>query len=583
MFSKVFARGAGKAAGTDYLMSEKDAQGKVRNIPAEVMRGDPKITKQIISRLNFAQNYKSGVLSFTETVDEIGRGKLGEIMDSFEEMVKAGFEDDPGRIDVLWVLHQDKGRAELHWVIPNVDLETGKRFQPYFDRVDQKMFRAWERLTNTENGFTDPADPARARTINIPAYLPENKEAQYRQINDAITGLFAQGQIKNRDDVVKTLTTAGYEINRLSRDYLSIKDPNGLKLRLKGAFYGESFTSPASIERYAEQGRGDQSERLTELRGELEGYVAKRRDYVRGRYCQSGSSSQESDRGEVQSLRTAPIGAVSTIGSLARPVFEEQEYEVRSLQPESLAVPEIVVAGGVGDNWDVDRSRRVDFGLERDDHQAADRGIATEEQRTSEESRQPPTENRPAAAENQEEELTDDRTRNNAVAVSGTTEQRSPGERSPFDQAIERLEHEVQRIDQASTDLDSRTAGLPIIRSHLQRAGRSAREIGQGIQSATARNQRTSALLGEFAAGSDQTRTTIQTNQQHHANIVRQHQEVQRLIELAAERAREKEEQAKQKEELARDLKMAVEEARAKAPVVKVIKTSRSQGHGHSM
>lgn len=346
MFSKVFARGAGKAAGTDYLMSEKDAQGKERDIPPEVLRGDPKITKQIISRLNFAQNYKSGVLSFTETVDEIGRGKLGEIMDSFEDVVKAGFEDDPGRIDVLWVLHQDKGRAELHWVIPNVDLETGKRFQPYFDRVDQKMFRAWERLTNTENGFTDPADPARARTINIPAYLPENKEAQYRQINDAITGMFAQGKIKNRDDVVEALTEVGYGINRLSRDYLSIKDPNGLKLRLKGAFYGESFTSPASIERYAEQGGGDKSERLTELRGELEGYIAKRRDYVRGRYCQSGSSSQESDRGEVQSLRTAPIGAVSTIGSPARPVFEEQEYEVRSVQPESLAVSKIVVAGG---------------------------------------------------------------------------------------------------------------------------------------------------------------------------------------------------------------------------------------------
>jgi Relaxase/Mobilisation nuclease domain len=582
MFSKVFARGAGKAAGTDYLMSEKDAQGKERNIPAEVLRGDPKITKQIISRLNFAQNYKSGVLSFTETVDEIGRDKLGEIMDSFEDMVKAGFEDDPGRIDVLWVLHQDKGRAELHWVIPNVDLETGKRFQPYFDRVDQKMFRAWERLTNTENGFTDPADPARARTINIPAYLPENKEAQYRQINDAITGMFAQGKIKNRDDVVEALTEVGYGINRLSRDYLSIKDPNGLKLRLKGAFYGESFTSPASIERYAEQGRGDQSERIAELRGELEGYVVKRRDYVRGRYCQLGSSSQESDRGEVQSLRTAPIGAVSTIGSFARPVFKEPEYEVRSLQPESLAISEVVVVGGVGDNRDIDRSRRVDFGLERDDHQTADRGTATEEQRTSEESRQPPTENRPTAAENPEEEVTNDRTRNNAVAVSGTTEQRSPGERSPFDQAIERLEHEVQRIDQASTDLNSRTAGLPIVRSHLQRAGRSAREIGQGVQSAAARNQRTSAQLGNIAAGSDQTRTTIQTNQQHHTNIVRQHQEVQRLIELAAERAREKEEQAKQKEELARDLKAAVEEARAKAPVVKVTK-SRSQGHGHSM
>jgi Relaxase/Mobilisation nuclease domain len=503
-------------------------------------------------------------------------------MDSFEDMVKAGFEDDPGRIDVLWVLHQDKGRAELHWVIPNVDLETGKRFQPYFDRVDQKMFRAWERLTNTENGFTDPADPARARNINIPAYLPENKEAQYRQINEVITNLFAHGDIKNRDDVVEKLTTAGYEINRLSRDYLSIKDPNGLKLRLKGAFYGESFTSPASIERYAEQGGGDKTERIAELRGELEGYVAKRRDYVRGRYCQHGSSSQESDRREIRSLHTAPIGAVSIGGSPFGKVFEGHGYEVGCIPKEDHDVPEIFIGARFGDNRDISGDRHDDRGLEFGVYQAADRGTATEEQRTSAASRRPANENRPAAAENQEEEVTNDRTRNNAVGVPRTTEQRSAGERSPFDKAIERLEHEVQRIDQASTDFNSRTAGLPIVRSHLQRAGRSAREIGQGIQSATVRNQRTSAQLGNIAAGSDQTRTTIQTNQQHHTNIVRQHQEVQRLIELAAERAREKEEQAKQKEELARDLKAAVEEARAKAPVVKVIK-SRSQGHGHSM
>ncbi len=143
MFSKVFARGAGNAAGTDYLTSEKDAEGRERYIQAEVLRGDPKITKKIISRLNFSQNYKSGVLSFTETAKEIGREKLGEIMDSFEDMVKAGFEDDPGRIDVLWVLHQDKGRAELH-----CDTQRRSRnrqeISAYFDRVDQKMFRAWE-------------------------------------------------------------------------------------------------------------------------------------------------------------------------------------------------------------------------------------------------------------------------------------------------------------------------------------------------------------------------------------------------------------------------------------------------------
>jgi hypothetical protein len=576
MFSKVFARGSGKAGGVDYLTSEKDAERKEREIQAEILRGDAETTKRIISRLNFAQKYKSGVLSFTETVKEIGREKLDEIMDSFEDMVKAGFEDDPGRIDVLWVLHQDKGRAELHWVIPNVDLETGKRFQPYFDRVDQKMFRAWERLTNTENGFTDPSDPARARTIKIPAYLPENKEAQYRQINDAIVGLFAQGQIQNRDDVVKTLTTAGYEINRLSRDYLSIKDPNGLKLRLKGAFYGENFRSPASLEGYAAESRGDQSERIADLRRELEGYIGKRSEYVHQRYCRPELERTGRISRAEQSPFEVPKGEISTDRSHARPAHEGHQYAVEVTGSAGQEIREIVGAGGVGNNRDVSGSRGDERGMEPDDYQTPDRSTGGEEQRTSAESERPAKEGQPAAAESPTEELADDRTRNHAASVLGETEQRSTGERGSFDEAIERLEREVQQIDRASTDLSSRTAGLPILRDHLQRAGRSAREIGERVQATAAGNQRVTAQLGDLAAGSNQTRTTIQNNQQHHANIAGQHQEIQRLMRLAAERAKEKEEQAKkQAEDRVRE-----EAARERVVVVRPKLRERSYDRG---
>lgn len=69
---------------------------------------------------------------------------------------------------------------ELNFVIPNVDLETGKRFAPYFDLADRPRFQAWERLVNSEFGFADPSDPVRKRAFQIPSDLPGDKLQQQR-------------------------------------------------------------------------------------------------------------------------------------------------------------------------------------------------------------------------------------------------------------------------------------------------------------------------------------------------------------------------------------------------------------------
>ncbi|WP_434221106.1 hypothetical protein, partial [Klebsiella pneumoniae] len=41
----------------------------------------------------------------------------------------------------LWVEHRDKGRLELNFVIPNIELQSGKRLQPYFDRAYAEKLR----------------------------------------------------------------------------------------------------------------------------------------------------------------------------------------------------------------------------------------------------------------------------------------------------------------------------------------------------------------------------------------------------------------------------------------------------------
>ncbi len=568
MFSKIFARGAGRASGIDYLLNHKDAEGKDRNPPAELLRGNPELTKAIIAGLNFAQNYKSGVLSFTETVETIGTDKLQQIMDSFEAMVKVGFEDDPGRIDMLWVLHQDKGRAELHWVTPNVDLETGKRFQPYYDRVDQKMFRTWERLTNAENGFTDPSDPTRARTINIPPYLPQNKAEQYRAINEAIGGLFAQGEIQNRTDVVETLTTAGYTINRISRDYLSIRDTNGLKLRLKGAFYGESFTSPSSLASETEASRRDEPDRLERLRTELESHLDRRRAYVQKRYCQS---IPDSFRGE-PSISTTTNPPLQTSPNTNQRLPESTTYQVRAIQHQDPSIRQISIPTGTGDRGNIFDDWRFDPNLVVESYitpgTSPNRKTATRKQRPATKDRRTPTENQ--TVETQTEEITaDDRARDTLIEILRTTDRSKSATASAFDRTISHLSQEIDHLDRANQQLNSSTTGLPILREHLQKSERAAREISQRVQTTTAATRQTTAELNNLTATSDSTRTAIIANQQRDPEILRQLQEIQQLAETNARIALEREQQELAKSEAAEKARTeaaAREAARPKPP-----------------
>ncbi|RXY49168.1 nuclease, partial [Klebsiella pneumoniae] len=44
--------------------------------------------------------------------------------------------------------HQDKGRLELNFVIPHMELQSGKRLQPYYDRADRPRINAWQTLVN---------------------------------------------------------------------------------------------------------------------------------------------------------------------------------------------------------------------------------------------------------------------------------------------------------------------------------------------------------------------------------------------------------------------------------------------------
>ena len=271
MIVKIHSRGAGSGSGpVDYLL------GKDRNREqAEVLRGDPERVKELIDTSEYTRTYTSGVLSFQER--DLPADEKTRLMDEWENTLMTGLDKD--QYTCLWVQHQDKGRLELNFVIPNVELQSGKRLQPYFDRADRPRVNAWQTLTNERLGLRDPNDPIYRRPLTPASDLPRDKQLAAESITKGLTELMRVGQIRERKDVVSHLEQFGFQVVRETKNSLSIADPSGGRnIRLKGAIYERDFKF----------GEG--------LRGEIEaagaGYRAEREARVReaGEVYQRGTA-----------------------------------------------------------------------------------------------------------------------------------------------------------------------------------------------------------------------------------------------------------------------------------------------------
>ena len=213
----------------DYLLNKPDNHAKT-------LQGNPRLTQAIADGLAFKNTYTAGCLSFEE--EDIPEHQKLEIMTRFENSLLAGLDHD--QYNISWVQHTDKGRLELNFVIANVNLETGKRLQPYYDKAHRPLVENFKQVINHEYGLTDPNSPDKKQTLISDNRLPSNKKEALQLINDGITAQIKQGRIKNREDVINCLEEAGFEIARVTPKNISIKT-TGQNLRLKGALYEQSF------------------------------------------------------------------------------------------------------------------------------------------------------------------------------------------------------------------------------------------------------------------------------------------------------------------------------------------------------
>jgi hypothetical protein len=281
MIVKFTRRGTGRGAGpVEYLLGkDRDREG------AELLRGYPDQTEALIDSSQYAKRYTSGVLSFQEP--DLDTATKREIMDSFEAALLPGLDGD--QYDCLWVEHRDKDRLELNFVVPNVELTSGKRLQPYYDRADRPRIDAWKGLVNAKYELHDPDDPANQRALTYPSDLPRERVQAQRQITDGLLSLAERGEVTSRSEVVAALEGAGFEVTRQTKTSISVADPEGGRpLRLRGKLYERDFTVGdglrAEIEGTSRRYREGREERVRELRERFDRGVERKRDENQRRY-----------------------------------------------------------------------------------------------------------------------------------------------------------------------------------------------------------------------------------------------------------------------------------------------------------
>lgn len=236
----------GSRASPRRMMEYLERKNQTNKSGIRVLKGDPERSCKIAEQLSFSKNYTAGCLSFAE--EDLSEQQKKDIIQAFEGMVFAGLEQD--QYDITWIEHRDKGRLELNFFAPEVELRTGKRFQMYYHKRDVQMFNAWRDYTNLHFGLADPTDPSRRQATTFKRGQSQKAVDIKTECERLAVAWYANGSVTNRNELVNRLIDeVGFDgvaksrgKDKFGKDYVTfIKTENGKeqRFRLKGALFEE--------------------------------------------------------------------------------------------------------------------------------------------------------------------------------------------------------------------------------------------------------------------------------------------------------------------------------------------------------
>ena len=243
MIVEFFKRGTGGSTGPiDYFL------GKDRDREhAKILSGDLEAVAELIDSSPYVKKYTAGCLSFFE--NDLSDAKKKALMAAFEKTLFPGLSPDQYRI--VWIEHKDKENAEtgqkrleLNFLIPNVEITTGKRLQPFYAKADLNRVDDFKSIVNYKYQLFDPDDPINRRSVKIAKNLPQDKKDFISAMNTEVALAVTEGLVRDRESLKSWMTDIGLEITRITKNQISVKNPNnpeGKPIPLKGEFYEQNF------------------------------------------------------------------------------------------------------------------------------------------------------------------------------------------------------------------------------------------------------------------------------------------------------------------------------------------------------
>ena len=343
MIVDFFRHGSGLSKNClDYLLGE-DREREY----AQVLSGDVELTAQLIDSSPFAKKYTSGCLSFYE--HDLSDQDKQNIMQNFEQCLFSGLGQD--QYQILWIQHQDKvnqdtgqTRLELNFVIPNVELSTGKRLQPFYAPVDLDRVDLFKQITNTENSLYDPDDPEHRQLFlnkkNLPKDIKDFKEQLHQRVYRAVSN----GEVADRQELVQWLESNQINVTRQVKNSISIENPyEGAKrpIRLEGEIYEQGFRATGEyrqeVQQRIEEYRGTTSERYRANVTDYQRQLEHKSQYHCDRYPTVGRENSPEHSKQRPNGREAvePVSKLAAIEIEPFNAIKRANTEPRTASPES--------------------------------------------------------------------------------------------------------------------------------------------------------------------------------------------------------------------------------------------------------
>lgn len=244
MIVRVFSSGTGSGHGpVNYLLNNKDHTGATRKVLPKVIEGNPNTTIEIINSISRDWKYVSGVIAFRDN-EKPTQEQILKVIDKFKQTFLAGLSTN--QFNALFVLHRDKNNDEIHFVVPMVELTTGKRLNihpPGQKNLD--LHQTFSSVLNQELGFAQIVpDPLKialpSHKLKSPEFKADNRKNTLLQTH--IKQAIVSGKVQNRNQLCNYLENdLGVHVHRQGKDYISIRLPGDQKnRRLKGLLFEEN-------------------------------------------------------------------------------------------------------------------------------------------------------------------------------------------------------------------------------------------------------------------------------------------------------------------------------------------------------